>query len=411
MLILPEIQISEGRVVTRISPDSNHIVHDISPSDAVRHFEDQGAERVLLLDVDAGLGRSDTNAALIEQILAASHVPVMVAGGMRTLAQIESWFDVGAAQVVLGTLAIKDQSLLAEASARHPAAIIANIATKDGVVVIDGWQTPTAFRPQDIVYELQMAGVAAIIHFDIDRRKADASTSLALTMEMKSNVVIPIYSSGTIHSLEDIAVLRHLPNIHGTIVGEALLTGAFTLQEALQVANQSYDSLEPQVESALAPRGVRRPVNVYLAAYNASPAARWWHQDLRQAMTDSNPFVELIIPQEDLDIDPSAVSARELQSAYEQAADGAAVVLVVLDGIENEAWTGFECGYARARGKYLVGIAASSGGGWQRSPFEAMCDEVVMFDPEEDRGLTLAAIAREVNSRLLELETETDYGG
>ena len=66
----------------------------------------------------------------------------------------------------------------------------ANLATKDGFVMIDGWRTQTAFR-RDIVYDLQMAGVAGIIHFDINRRDTDSSTSLALTMEMKSNVAIP----------------------------------------------------------------------------------------------------------------------------------------------------------------------------------------------------------------------------
>ncbi len=91
--------------------------------------------------------------------------------------------------------------------------------------MIDGWRTQTAFRPQDIVYDLQMAGVAGIIHVDIDRRLADASTALALTMEMKANVVIPIYSSGTVHGLEDISRLRHPPNIHGAVIGEALIIG------------------------------------------------------------------------------------------------------------------------------------------------------------------------------------------
>ena len=112
-------------------------------------------------------------------------------------------------------------------------AILANVATKDGYVMIDGWRTQTAYLPQDIVYDLQMAGVAGIIHFDINRFEGDASTSLALTMEMDQQVVIPVYSSGTVHSLDDMARLRYLPNIHGVIIGEALLNERFSLQEAL----------------------------------------------------------------------------------------------------------------------------------------------------------------------------------
>lgn len=400
MLVFPEIQISEGKVVTRASPEAANIVHPLTPRDAVRKFEAQGAERLHLLDVDAALGKDVTNEGLIGELVASTSIPVQVAGGMRTLNHIESWFEAGAAHVVLGTLAITDQQLLAEACARFPGAILANIATKDGYVMIDGWRTQTAYRPRDIVYDLQMAGVAGIIHFDINRFEGDASTSLALTMEMKQDVVIPVYSSGTVHSLEDMARLRYLPNIHGVIIGEALINERFSLREALEVASQTETSPEPEVETSVSVRGIQHPVKVYLASYGLSPAVRWWNQDLRQAVTDDNPYIEMLIPQEDLDIDPAEVSPRELQAAYEKVVDDADAVVVVLDGIDHEAWTGFECGYARARGKTLIGIAIS-GPNEARTPFETMCDEVIVVDPQEDRLLVFGSIAKELNAHLV----------
>ena len=118
------------------------------------------------------------------------------------------------------------------------------------------------------------------------------------------------------------------------------------------------------------------------------------------AVTDDNPYVEMLIPQEDLDIDPAELTPRELQAAYEKVVDDADAVVVLLDGIENEAWTGFECGYARARGKHLLGIA-TSGTNVARGHFEAMCDDIVAIDPHEDRRFTFASIAKEVNARLL----------
>ena len=400
MLVFPEIQISEGKVVTRVSPEAENVVHPLSPAEAVRKFETQGAERLHLLDVDAALGKDTTNEGLIGELIASTAIPVQVAGGMRTLHHIEAWFEAGAAHVVLGTLAITSQQLLAEACARYPGAILANIATKDGYVMIDGWRTQTAFRPRDIVYDLQMAGVAGIIHFDINRFEGDASTSLALTMEMKQDVVIPVYSSGTVHSLDDMARLRYLPNIHGVIIGEALLNERFSLQEALDVAAQRETSPEPEVETSVSVRGIQHPVRVYLASYGLSPAVRWWNQDLRQAVTDDNPYIEMLIPQEDLEIDPTELTPRELQAAYEKVVDEADAVMVVLDGIVHEAWTGFECGYARARGKYLLGIATSSPNE-ARTPFDAMCDEVIIIDANEDRHVVFASVAKQVNALLL----------
>lgn len=400
MLIFPEIQISEGRLVTRASRSDENIVYEMSPMEAVRLFEAQGAERLHVLDVDAALGREKTNSGLIHDILSGTTIPVQVAGGMRTSDQIDSWLEAGAAHVVLGTLAITNQALLAEVCTRHPGAILANIATKGGYVMIDGWQTRTAFTPQDIVYDLQMAGVAGIIHFDIDRFEGEAATSLALTMEMKKNTVIPIYSSGTVQTLDDVARLRYLPDIHGVIIGRALIEGKFTLAEALEIAHQGETNPDPESESSLSRRGIQHPLKVYLAAYNLSLPARWWNQDLRQLITDDNPYVDVVIPQEDLDIDTEKMTRREVQAAYERVVGDADMVVVVLDGIEDEAWTAFECGYARARGKYLLGIASTMESE-HRSRFEAMCDDIVRFDPEEDRSTILATLAKNVNSRML----------
>ena len=400
MLVIPEIQISHGRVVTRVSAEARNVVHSITPAEAVRKFEAQGADRLHVIDVDAALDRDSSNVALISALIESTHIPVQVAGGMRTLHHIESWFEKGAAHVVLGTLAITDQQLLAEVCARYPGVILANIATKDGYVMIDGWRTQTAFRPKDIVYDLQMAGVAAIIHFDIDRFEGEASTSLALTMEMNQDVVIPVYSSGTVHSLDDMARLRYLPNIHGVIIGEALINERFSLQQALDVAAQRETSPEPEVETSVSVHGIQHPMKVYLASYSLSPPVRWWNQDLRQAVTDHNPYIEMLIPQEDLAIDSSKVSPRELQAAYEKVVDDSDAVVVLLDGIDHEAWTGFECGYARARGKYLLGITTGAPSE-ARTPFEAMCDEVIVIDPHEDRQVIFSSLAKQVNARLL----------
>lgn len=399
MVIFPEIQISGGKVVTRVGADVPPVAHDVAPLELLDRYVAEGAERIHVVDVDAANGLEETNQALVIEILSRSMVPVQVAGGMRTVNQIEEWLEAGAASVVLGTLAITDQTLLADVCTRHPGAIIANITTREGVVMINGWKTPTAFRAEDIAYNLQMAGVAGIIHVDIDRFVGDASASLAVTMELKTNVVIPVYASGTVQQLDDIARIRYLPNIQGVIVGHALVTGVFTLAEALEVASQAETSPEPEVETSLAERGLHAGTKLYLAAYSNSPAARWWNNDLRQALMEDNPYLEVAIPQEDLQLDETSVDRRELQSYYETAIERADSIVVLLDGIENEAWTGFECGYARATGKYLLGIRMPTA--LIPSRVQGMCDEVVVFDPGQDRQTLLASIVKEINSRLL----------
>ena len=231
MIVIPEIQIKDGKLVTRLSLKSDPIVHDESPLDAAKGFAAAGAEILQVTDIDAARGEQSDNAALVREILNDCGTQVQVGGGIRTLSQIAEWFEAGAARVVLGTVAITNTALVAEAAGRYPGGILVHLATKDGYVMINGWNTQTSFRPQDLIYDLLMTGIAGIIHKDIDRFEGDSSESLALTEVLSQDVSIPVYSSGTVDTLDDIARLHYLPNINGAIVSHALVSGVFTLEQ------------------------------------------------------------------------------------------------------------------------------------------------------------------------------------
>ena len=385
MLIIPEIQIVEGKVITRAAVEGDDIYHEISPRDAVKKFIADGAEMLQLVDVDAARSKETNNQQLIKDIIAETDIPIQVAGGIRTLSQINDWFEAGAARVVLGTVAITESQLVVEAANRHPGGIIVHLATRGGYVMIDGWKTQTAFMPGDLIRDLQMTGIAGVVHKGTERLDTDVEEALALTEKLSHDVSIPVYSSGTVRTLDDIARLRYLPNINGAIISHALLTGAFSLKDALQVAAAKETNLEPESITPNVNMGIHHGVRAYLAAYNSSQAARVWNMHLRDTLTEDNPYMEVLIPQLDLQIDYERMSPREIQAAYETELDRADVVIVVLEGVESEAWTGFECGYARAKGKYIYGITSDGElKGASERRFEAMCDELISYTASND---------------------------
>ena len=402
MIIIPEIQISGGKVITRDAIEGDDIVHDITPAQAVEKFIAEGAQMLQIVDVDAARSHQQNNAELIRQLINSTDVPIQVAGGIRTLTQINDWFETGAARVVLGTIAITESPLVVEAANRHPGGIIVHLATRGGYVMIDGWKTQTAFRPQDLIRDLQMTGIAGVVHKGTERLDVDIEEALALTEQLSHDVSIPVYSSGTVRTLDDIARLRYLPNINGAIISHALLTGAIQLRDALQVAAEKEINLEPESITSNVNMGIHHGVRAYLAAYNSSQAARVWNLALRDTLTEDNPYMGVLIPQIDLQIDIDALTPRELQACYEAELDKADIVIVVLEGIEAEAWTGFECGFARARGKYIYGITSQqSVKGPSQRRFEAMCDELIEFNAENDVTRTHAEISHKLATRVM----------
>jgi len=402
MLIIPEIQLQGGKVITRAAIEGDDIIHDIEPRDVAHRFVAEGAQMLQIVDVDAARSKGENNETLIREIINDTDIPIQVAGGIRTLAQINEWFEAGAARVVLGTVAITDSPLVVEAASRHPGGIIVHLATRGGYVMIDGWKTQTAFQPEDLIRDLQMTGIAGVIHKGTESLDSEFEEALALTERLSHNVSIPVYSSGTVRTLDDIARLRYLPNINGAIISHALITGEIALEDALQVASEKETNLEPESITHNVNMGIHHGVRAYLAAYNSSQAARVWNLRLRETLTEDNPYMEILIPQVDLEIDLENMSQREIQASYESELDKADIVIVILEGVESEAWTGFECGYARAHGKYIYGITsdqpvkASS-----QLRFEAMCDELIHFTPGDDITKTHAEISHALATRVM----------
>jgi nucleoside 2-deoxyribosyltransferase len=217
---------------------------------------------------------------------------------------------------------------------------------------------------------------------------------LALTEQLSHDVSIPVYSSGTVLTLDDISRLRFLPNINGAIVSHALMTGDILLEEALQVAAQKETNPEPETITPNAKMGIHQGIRAYLAAYNTSQASRVWNLTLREAITDANPYIEVSIPQLDLDVEEVQLSPRDIQQLYQDELDNSDIVIVILDGIENETWTGFECGYARAKGKYIYGISADHEmKDLNQKRYAAMCDELIFFTSGDDLNASHSEIS------------------
>jgi len=252
-------------------------------------------------------------------------------------------------------------------------------------------------------HQWRIGNCNGVIHKGTERlSEADFAEALALTEQMSHDVSIPVYSSGTVKVLDDIARLRYLPNINGAIISHALMTDHIKLTDALQVASAKETNLEPESITSNVNMGIHHGVRAYLAAYNSSQAARVWNLALRDMLTEDNPYMEVFIPQVDLDIDLDTLSPREIQACYEAELDDSDIVIVVLEGVEAEAWTGFECGYARARGKYIYGISSEqSVKGPSQRRFEAMCDELIEFAEGDDVTKTHADLSHKRATRVM----------
>jgi len=241
MYIYPTIEIMDGNAVDRV--DGSHetpAAFEMSPIDAARKFAAAGADCLHIVDVDGTLQGGRHNADLICEIIDNVTIPVQVAGGIRTTSSVHWWFERGAYRVCLGTAAVKDRSLVREACAAFPERILATIAARGTKVVIEGWREETSFDAIELAKSLEETGIVEIVYVDLDRDKNPQEHSLVKTMQMGEALGIPVISSGTVKTLDDVAILKYLPNIGGAIIGRALFSGSVDLETALVTSRVSY---------------------------------------------------------------------------------------------------------------------------------------------------------------------------
>lgn len=239
MIIYPDIELMDGKCVNvaRGRHEEPFVFH-VDPIKTALDFQEAGAEWLHVVDYDGVYEGGRHNAELICDIIKAVEIPVQVGGGIRTTASVEWWFEHGAARLVLGTAAVKDRNFVKAVCTHYPNQIVIAIDSRGGHVVVEGWQEETIYTPLEVAADFQESGAAAIIYTDIDRSDDLPEGAFAGTTDLACSLSIPVISSGTVQSLDDIARLNNLPNIAGAVVGRALFRKTFGLDEAIAVASQ-----------------------------------------------------------------------------------------------------------------------------------------------------------------------------
>lgn len=225
MIVIPSLALREGAAV--------RLVHGLytaervrleDPVEVARSWARAGFSRLHLVDLDAATERGD-NSALVREILHASEIPVQVAGGIRTEAQIEALLDAGADLVVSGTRAMEDPHWLQEMAEQFPNCMVAAADARERMVVSHGWSLSLHRHVERTVEELAELPLAGILVTAVHRDGTLEGPDLSL-MEgvVDAAAGVPVLASGGVASMAQLENLAEL-GVAGTVVGMALYTG------------------------------------------------------------------------------------------------------------------------------------------------------------------------------------------
>jgi phosphoribosylformimino-5-aminoimidazole carboxamide ribotide isomerase len=232
--IVPAVDVKEGRCVRLLQGRADaETVFSEDPVAMARRWQDEGARRLHVVDLDGAFGGRPAQTVLVRAMIQAVTIPVQVGGGLREIAHVEAVLEAGARWAIVSTRAALDPVFLGDLCGRWGERIIIGIDASDGRVAVDGWTRVLDLDAVALARDAAAAGAAGIVYTDISRDGTQSGPNLWSTEAVAQAAGIPVFASGGVGSLEDIRQLATVSGLAGVIVGRALYSGAVDLPTAV----------------------------------------------------------------------------------------------------------------------------------------------------------------------------------
>ncbi|HYE97092.1 MAG TPA: 1-(5-phosphoribosyl)-5-[(5-phosphoribosylamino)methylideneamino] imidazole-4-carboxamide isomerase [Rubricoccaceae bacterium] len=242
MLIIPAIDLRRGHCVRMHEGQyEEERVYYVDPVRMAKLWRIQNARTLHIVDLDAALRRAPggdptlDNRALIGEIAATLDIPVQIAGGIRTLEEVESLLSLGVYRVVMGTAAVRTPDLVEEAVRRFgPSRIGVAVDARAGEVYVEGRSEATGRSAADVAVELEARGVRRFVYSDFGREGSLAGPNVEAFRDLGQRLTrAHVTAAGGVAGYRDLLALQALERfrVDSIIVGRALYENRFPCQQ------------------------------------------------------------------------------------------------------------------------------------------------------------------------------------
>lgn len=172
------------------------------PCNTLRIFNELEVDELLFLDITATRERRGPNLKVLADIANECFMPLGYGGGVRTLDQAKSIFDIGFEKIAVNTYAVERPEFMTELAKYYGnQAVIASIDIKKGFLGKNWVQTysgrhRTILDPVAWAKELESRGAGEILLTAIDREGTWSGFDLELVNSVADAVSIPVIAHG-----------------------------------------------------------------------------------------------------------------------------------------------------------------------------------------------------------------------
>jgi phosphoribosylformimino-5-aminoimidazole carboxamide ribotide isomerase len=237
MRIIPAIDIIDGKCVRLTQGDyGQKKVYNENPLEVAKEFEDVGLQYLHLVDLDGAKAGKVTNWKVIETITSKTNLAVDFGGGIKTNDELMRLLETGVKQVNLGSIAVKDATLVTGWIKIHGSdKIILSADVKNEKIAVGGWIENSTIAINDFIDDYLKKGISYITCTDISTDGMLQGPNLPLYSRLLARFPeIKLVASGGVSSMDDLRKLKKI-NVDGVIVGKAIYEGRVLLKELVEL--------------------------------------------------------------------------------------------------------------------------------------------------------------------------------
>ncbi len=226
----PAIDLLGGKCVRLVEGKFDQVTEYGSDAlEIAKRFEDWGLEYLHMVDLDAARTGILSQYRWVERIVSRTSMQVDVGGGIQSEDAIRIAFESGAAQVNIGTAAIKNPNLVYKwLKTFGPERIMISMDMKMDQIQIRGWVDEAEIEWKDFLRNYVGMGAKYFVCTDTTKDGMLEGPSFEMYDKIK-NVESDIFivASGGVASMDNIYQLQDA-GIQGVIIGKALYEGFIT---------------------------------------------------------------------------------------------------------------------------------------------------------------------------------------
>lgn len=233
MIAIPAIDLIDGKVVRLYQGDyRKQETYEVNVIDYALEIAQSGLEYLHLVDLSGAKIGKLVHSEIAEDIAQKTKLKIDFGGGIKEESDLIQLFNNGINQVVIGSLAVKNSTLVNDWILKYGAERFILALDTDGInIKVKGWQEDSGLSFDEVVNAFSSVESLTILCTDIRRDGTGTGPSVELYKYLiLSYPQHKFIASGGVESLEDLIQLRSI-GCYACVIGKALLDGKITLNE------------------------------------------------------------------------------------------------------------------------------------------------------------------------------------